>query len=342
MVGETVFVLGAGFTKAFLPNAPLIVDRYFPDEMVEKFAKLPYAKRILDEELSRNNDGAINLERLMTRLDSMMPYDIEGGHELELKLLLSHLKLALIERLKRARMYYPYVREQLKDFADFCLRTGSHIVSFNYDDVLDQALVEKSEDRKGDVTWDPANGYGFLCKDPLAMLGGSVYGLAPSPLYLLKLHGSVNWRVKLGSAKPYSLEAFVYLEPGRGGEVQDALLDLHLEKDAFIVPPLLQKAALVSEPVLRFVWSMAFQFLAGAQRLIFIGYSLPITDLGARFLFMEAVRPSCSVTVVDLREDATSQAALQENYQGTLPWVSDFQFEDARLWLNRFVSRERT
>lgn len=45
---NTVFVLGAGFTKAFLPKAPLMEDDYDADgALSEKFAKSPHAARLL-------------------------------------------------------------------------------------------------------------------------------------------------------------------------------------------------------------------------------------------------------------------------------------------------------
>jgi hypothetical protein len=36
---QTVFVLGAGFTKAFVPDAPLLVDEYYDEDLGAKFAK---------------------------------------------------------------------------------------------------------------------------------------------------------------------------------------------------------------------------------------------------------------------------------------------------------------
>lgn len=40
-----VFVLGAGFTKAFLPHAPLLVDHYQIDHLLEKYQHLWVAEK---------------------------------------------------------------------------------------------------------------------------------------------------------------------------------------------------------------------------------------------------------------------------------------------------------
>ena len=50
----TVFVLGAGFTRAFLPNAPLLVDDYGGDALKEQFSHFPMAHRF--EKLIRDGD----------------------------------------------------------------------------------------------------------------------------------------------------------------------------------------------------------------------------------------------------------------------------------------------
>lgn len=84
-----VFVLGAGFTKAFAPKAPLMVDHYDVDSILKEFADFQHARRILELELNKNSDGKINIERLMTRLHSGMPYDFKNAANEEIPLLLS-------------------------------------------------------------------------------------------------------------------------------------------------------------------------------------------------------------------------------------------------------------
>lgn len=74
-VPRQVFVTGAGFTKAFVPDAPLLVDDFGNEELAAKVRGLPKASQLLESERKRWPGALINLERLMTRLDDLMPYD---------------------------------------------------------------------------------------------------------------------------------------------------------------------------------------------------------------------------------------------------------------------------
>src|SRR4051812_12991938 len=99
---DTVFVLGAGFTKAFLPEAPLMVDAYDSDgHLSDRVKGASYAGRLLYAEKQRAG-GLINMERLMTRLDSEMPYDSREADASELKYLLFEVKRAFFRKLHKA------------------------------------------------------------------------------------------------------------------------------------------------------------------------------------------------------------------------------------------------
>lgn len=61
-------------------------------------------------------------------------------------------------------------------------------------------------------------------------------------------------------------------------------IESHLEREAFIVPPVLAKSSLVEQPILRLIWSPAFKKLETAKNVFFGGYSFPVTDLAAFFV----------------------------------------------------------
>ena len=44
---QAVYVLGAGFTKAFLPDAPLRVDEFDGNGLEQKFATFPAALELI-------------------------------------------------------------------------------------------------------------------------------------------------------------------------------------------------------------------------------------------------------------------------------------------------------
>ncbi len=69
-----VFVTGAGFTRALVQNAPLLIDDFGNDALADRVRGLPHASRLLEWERNRHRMGHIDVKRLMTRLESLMPY----------------------------------------------------------------------------------------------------------------------------------------------------------------------------------------------------------------------------------------------------------------------------
>jgi hypothetical protein len=331
-----VFVLGAGFTKAFLEDAPLLVDDYGGSDLLEKYAAFPHAQRILSEELSRQPEDLMDLERLMTRLDGGMPYDGAVGAKQEFALLNSELRSAFQSRLAQARQGV-FHKEDMQQFAAHCKTNKVTCVTFNYDDVFDEYLWN----HVWDSGWHPDGGYGFFCKpstDCVREYGG--YKDQTSML-LLKLHGSVNWRPRLGSKRPYGIDSIVhhanwFLEDDI---YKDPIEDIerHLEKEPFLVPPVLVKSSLVEEPLLQAVWSMAYGELHSAERVTFIGYSMPITDIAARTLFRESISRTAEIKIVT--RDASHIEDLLDSYKRVFSNVaaSNFVFGGALDWSKSII-----
>jgi hypothetical protein len=297
---KEVYVLGAGFTKAFADKAPLLLGDYDTDE-VKKFDDFLIPHSILEQERTRRDDGKMDLERLMTRLAGGMPYDWKTGATDLLKGLLSALKRSLLEKLNIAKAD-PRVRwDELKRFAQHCHKNHIHCITFNYDDFLDKALWETHDpnlSHEPSLDWHPNWGYGFFCDSSVAAIGASkeAHQRPIMSMYLLKLHGSVNWRVKHGHPTPYATDAITHFEDWwtvpeyRGDLVKHQqflpkLVSPYLDPEPFIVPPVLTKSDLVEQPVLRVIWSRAFDLLEAADKVTCVGYSLPVTDIAAGTLF---------------------------------------------------------
>src|SRR5438552_2356945 len=102
-VGDrAVYVLGAGFTKAFLSAAPLRVDDFDGAGLEAMFATFPDALEQIRLERSRNVGGKIDIERLMSRLDGGMPFD-SGNADDQIRLLLTEVKRRFFGRISAAR-----------------------------------------------------------------------------------------------------------------------------------------------------------------------------------------------------------------------------------------------
>jgi hypothetical protein len=339
---RTVLVLGAGFTQAFLPTSPQMTDDYGVGSILQRLHGLPSAKRILGQELERNDGEQLNIERLLTRLDGGMPYDADQGVVEELDLLAAALRHALVERIRGAREG-ELQAEPLNSLAHECLRRQINCITFNYDDVLDEALymVSRAAHLSPGRRWHPDSGYGFLCPSSQAHAQRRGPAASWSSLQLLKLHGSLNWRIALGARPPYGLDTIVHhenwIDPPTDFEplAKDQIED-HLEAEPFIVPPILVKSSLVEQPILRRIWSFAYRKLAQAEQVIFIGYSLPLTDIAAGFLFRETLarRPRPDVLVVNHGEDDEVRSKVRGTYRVACPWLTDdqFNFRGALEW----------
>ncbi len=328
-----VIVTGAGFTRALVPGAPLLVDDFCNDALQKKVRGLPNASRLLDRERSNHPEGHIDIERLMTRLDARMPYDYAhdaGNAANEYGFFLTELKRAFLNRLQEARQG-DVGREELDRFAKYCADNGCCCITFNYDDFLDKAL-----NRTGH--WNPYRGYGFFCRSSGDGITGISVGKMDSHLLLLKLHGSINWRPKLGYANPVALDSITH-HHGWSGRGLDSH---HLEPEPVIVPPVLSKSSLVEQPVLRLVWSRAFAELATSHQVTFIGYSFPITDIAVRTLFSEAMEdlPRESIYIVNLASDKSGKDATKRAYRTALGPIPDeqFHFGGALEWIRDLPS----
>ena len=327
-----VVVTGAGFTRALVPGAPLLVDDFNNDDLEDKVRGLPNASRLLDWERSLHPRGDIDIERLMTRLDALMPYDYAesaGNAANEYGFLLSELKRAFLGRLHEARTG-DFRRAELELFAKYCEANGCCCITFNYDDFLDEALSHTGG-------WNPYWGYGFFCPssgDTIANLEGLE---TDSILRLRKLHGSINWRPKLGYSSPVAIDSITHHHDWGGISLRRPQVGGHLEPEPVMVPPVLSKSSLVEQPVLRLVWSQAFASLETAHEVTFIGYSFPTTDMAARTLFSEALKdlPRDDINVVNLSREGTDAEATRRQYRLVLGDIPDkqFHFGGALEWI---------
>lgn len=198
-----VFVTGAGFTRALVPDAPLLVDDFGNDALVKTVCGLPKASQFLEAERRRHAKGFINLERLMSRLDTLMPYDFDHKAVDEIAFLYSELKRSFLNTLASATAGKG-ASDDIEAFVAHWAVNGATCITFNYDDFLDKALLSSSS------IWNPEWGYGFYCRSSSTSVSSIGGDRLPARSLLLKLHGSVNWRGLLGHEQPYALAAIVH------------------------------------------------------------------------------------------------------------------------------------
>jgi hypothetical protein len=351
---RTVAVLGAGFTRAFVPSAPLLIDDYGVSQLLDAFKAFPHAVRVLQSSLKP--DGRVNIEDLLTRLDGVLPYDFERGAAPELSLLLTAITEQFRRRIEATRES-ERDEARLAKFAKYCVDRNVTCVTFNYDDILDEALwkykriISTTEDKQ---YWHPDGGYGFFCKPSRTLVRTADVGMDTTCMYLLKLHGSMNWRIIRGSGRPVAIDGLVHHEEwlpdedhDEGDEDDDedeetltpgmrAAIANHLEREPFIIPPVLVKSSLAHEPILRLIWSRAFEALEQADEVIFLGYSMPTTDIATQFLFREAVNDSANLRVVNYAPTGEVSSELVDSYRKVFPTSSRFtlDFSGIASWVD--------
>lgn len=167
---------------------------------------------------------------------------------------------------------------------------GLSVISLNYDVLADRALRIGSAKRWWH--WHHKDGYGFKpSKQPHPHRNSSIF--------LLKLHGSMNWYIPIPSSRrttAYNARARIYVPNPtgrRGGAVWQRRQKVlgHSRKRIFplLVPPVYEKGAQIHGD-LATIWERAQQHLEQATLVIVWGYSLPITDYHTDVLFAQCAR----------------------------------------------------
>ena len=209
--------------------------------------------------------------------------------------------------LQRAlREYFNTIRDSpapLYDQLSGNLSPGDVVITFNYDLGLERALVARK-------LWNIETGYGFAI--------GNVD--KPSPIDVLKLHGSTNWGALLfGSGRPglqgkatnslgdrpvlFFRPDLEYLGLPRFVDPLCARLDTAADLPAMILPVLPKQFYYDTsfgqewKPFWDHIWSGAHSAIENAYELIVIGYSLPDVDVRARKLLLETSNKDVLLTV---------------------------------------------
>ncbi len=182
------------------------------------------------------------------------------------------------------------------------LRPGDTVITFNYDLGIERALRAAEK-------WDIKTGYGFSIDDREK----------PSPVNLLKLHGSSNWRALLfggrtgsfvGNGSSLGTRPVLYfrsdLEYLGYGDFVDPNCSRCIDSatlPAMIMPALPKTFYFQTtfgqewEDFWNRLWQCAERAAASAEDLVVIGYSLPAADERARAMLLDSANKAARLTV---------------------------------------------
>lgn len=177
--------------------------------------------------------------------------------------------------------------------------------SLNYDILLDNALLKLSDNYPN--FWTDVD-YAIQFRNE----GDDWRPPRKEKVYLLKLHGSLNW---LYCPTCNSIK----ITPKDKGVMKIYTHSEICEKDksnqrALIIPPTWQKV--YDNPYLVSIWLKAEQLLRIANKVIFIGYSMPESDIHIKYLMKKSLyrnkQPFTEIVVIDREgKDQNSEEYLR-------------------------------
>ncbi len=214
------------------------------------------------------------------------------------------------------------------------IQPGDAIITFNYDLACERALRNAG-------LWEVGDGYGFD-------LG--LESIPPSKVKLLKLHGSTNWMgILFGGNIGFSQASSVYDQRpalfgkrdftflGYGENTRDPLtanITRTGGSPALILPTLYKNFFHQTtfghewEPFWDGIWRQAGESLRASERLVIVGYSMPIADERARDLILKCTNPSAEVWVFSGADSASICRAFRDSGYKTAVSAGRGYFED--------------
>lgn len=306
-----VYVLGAGASAG--AELPLISNflkkaKELKDKQQDNFDDV---WRYIAEPQFRN----INIEDILGYLDMNISQNNLDSDKIIKRRLLEFIENVII------LSYYYGDEKKILDHSNMLKKFTKHltkddtIISFNYDILIDDALT-----KNGLI---PDYGIDFEHKQA---------GQNNTRIRLFKLHGSLNWSICPKCKKPQCHRYDYLLKRSKSStsndidEYSDKFYELFelpnfkictknekhkrpIEEDTLIIPPSWNKH---DYPYIKDLWRKASEALKNADKIIFIGYSFPQTDIYLKFLLLNSLpKNSYSVEVVDPDIQNTARRYLE-------------------------------
>jgi hypothetical protein len=289
-----VFVIGAGFSRAVSDHMPL-TDELGQAALEELRSVLP--PRLALERLPKG----MNFEAWLSQLAGDQPYlsDAENAENRAAFLRFSEVIAEIIGARVEKVLADPYP-EWLLAFVSAAHHSRATVVTFNYDTLI-ECMVATPTGILGNpsefgqlwqgVAWSELTG-----DLPPWPPGATPYGgpQQVETLRLLKLHGSLNWYWRAGDSSGVSVARRDL--PGWFGKPQPYEEEQRRRalpgRTPFVVPPSASKSDYYANPITQEMWRQAAERLSGARRLVFMGYSLPVTDVTFSNMLRDSVNDS--------------------------------------------------
>ncbi|WP_298443209.1 hypothetical protein [Ferrimicrobium sp.] len=311
--------------------------------------QLPLASELLDPILEQLRDqdkkfspprGGENFEQWLSRLAEGQPY-LSADQNLERSA--SFVKISrqiaeiISERERKA------LNQPIPDwFADLLVAwhvRQATVISFNYDNLIECGVNSQHLNMFGPY---PISVHDVLRRLPPLppsqreresrisnIQGGGAVSLSgdswiqdepcEETFRLIKLHGSISWYWvpddMTGSTLQRWAEVGSFEHPL--GDQRTSIRRQLPGREPFIAPPSSTKSRYLANPVIRQLWIDAHEALANAERVYFLGYSIPLQDQAAMALFRETLGDrEVEICIADIRA-GNVESRLTELLLGT-------------------------
>ncbi len=332
---KTVYILGAGFSKpAKAPIQSEIIDeilnlrsKHFgnKDKLIKGY--LDDFEKFLSEELyiDKRQFDSVALEDVFTPIDrciidgiSFRSLDNKKLVELREKIY-SLIIFAIKEKLQNASSHKSYI----DDFAEYLVRQmkprmkNKHhdpvaVISTNWDILLDNSIKHAIENDSHNGVVDYCCYLSSLHDDETIKPGLWALGKGKYNVKLLKIHGSMNW---LSCPKCQRLYVAFYNKIAEYGiyrnkkchhcsvNFKESKTVSSVLRSNLIMPTFLKD---LNNFQIKLIWQNASVELSEANKIVFIGYSLPQADYELRQLLARMIPHDAEIEVV-VREELTDE-----------------------------------
>lgn len=317
---NTVYITGAGFSKAFSEKIPTIGDLskdLIDNDLTEDYPHLSaFINNIKDSFIHLNSSFLEVLSNIL--LSNKLQFSIENISKFEIikHEFLNYIHLSLIQ-------YSVDVdkKELFKKFLFHVIDTKSQIITFNYDLMID-AFIETNLHQSAEYHIY-TNDYVGESETLLNALTQE-FSKSSKPhkkhgkLDILKLHGSLSW-FKLPGNKNYDLNSIIKIN---NREKQNEFL---LYNNPVFIPMAYSKDNYFDGSLFPFLWQKAYYWLNHCDNIVFIGYGFPETDLTNLNFFLQFKDKISDIVVIDDNNLKKLQAIFGEKVKpiGALNYVEN-------------------
>ncbi|EPF0139742.1 hypothetical protein ACSN7N_001992 [Enterobacter hormaechei] len=352
---KTVFILGAGFSvEAGAPMQESIMEEIFRiySNNSEKYSEDDFIlfKNLLTEQLcyKESQFKKIQLEDLFTPLDRCLADNINfRGLSLHEILKTRQAIFNIIGTTMRILLEEnPNKKNYIDQFADFLVNESSKrinkkyrtfdpvsVISTNWDILLDTSIHNVIRHKhSGNAVVDYCCYISSLDEhDESVKPGLEKLGAGGFNVKLLKIHGSLNWlqcsrcmRLYAGFDQKIALRNYETCRHCNKNFHNNNSVNLLTSN--LIMPTFIKD---LSNPQYKIIWQNAGIELSEAEKIVFIGYSLPSADFEMRQLLSRMVRKEAKIEVVGFNSSDT-----QENRNiMKQKWADFFGMRDISVYL---------